>query len=51
MDKPCDNCTVNIEEAILYDEVMCYLSCKDFRLWRAEEEGKVVRLVDQTKEG
>jgi len=24
MDRPCDSCTVNIVQAILYDEVTCF---------------------------
>ena len=36
MDKPCDECTTNIEQAIDHDSVECYLTCKDFKEWREE---------------
>ena len=34
MQKPCNNCGVNIEQAILYDEVLCYKTCKRFKDWQ-----------------
>lgn len=34
MKKPCDNCTTNIDQAILYDEITCYLTCKIFKRWQ-----------------
>ena len=35
IDKPCDNCTVNLEQAFLYDEVTCFQTCKK---WLVEEK-------------
>jgi len=35
--KPCDDCTVNIEQAILYDEVSCFGSCESFKEWREKK--------------
>ena len=34
--KPCDNCTTNIDQAIQCDEITCYLTCEDFKKWQAE---------------
>lgn len=50
MNRPCDKCTVNITEVVLYGEVTCYLTCKGFSSWRAVEDGRVGGFVDQTKE-
>jgi len=32
--KPCDNCTVNIQQYLDHDEITCYLTCKKFKEWR-----------------
>jgi len=40
MNKPCENCRINIEQAILYDEVDCYLTCEKFKEWKKKEVGK-----------
>ncbi len=37
MTKPCDNCGVNIEQAILYDEVICFETCQKWQEWRDNE--------------
>ena len=34
MNIPCDDCTTNILEAVMYDEVSCYLTCKQFKDWQ-----------------
>lgn len=31
--KPCDNCTINIDQAIQFDEVICYLTCEKWQEW------------------
>jgi len=33
MKKPCDNCTINIEQAIDNDEVTCFKTCKKWQKW------------------
>ena len=32
--KPCDNCGKNIQQAILYDDVTCFKTCKKWLKWR-----------------
>ena len=32
--KPCDNCTVNLEQAAFHDEVTCFKTCKDWKDWK-----------------
>lgn len=36
-DKPCNDCTRNLEEAIFYDAISCYRHCKDFKEWRTRK--------------
>jgi len=31
--KPCDKCSTNIEQAIMFDEITCYLTCKKWKRW------------------
>jgi len=38
MKKPCDNCGVNIEQAILYDEITCYRTCRAWQEWRQVQD-------------
>jgi hypothetical protein len=33
---PYSTCTVNMEEAILYDEVVCYRTCEKWQEWSKE---------------
>ena len=37
MEKPCDKCTVNLEQAAFSDEVSCFRNCSDFARWRVAE--------------
>ncbi len=34
MKKPCDDCTVNLEQAMFYDEVTCFKTCVAWQRWR-----------------
>ena len=36
--KPCDDCSTNVEQAILYDEVQCYRSCSKWLRWSKKHE-------------
>ena len=31
--KPCDKCQVNIIQAVQYDEVTCFKTCKKWKKW------------------
>lgn len=33
MKKPCNNCNVNLEQAIFQDEVTCFKTCKEWKEW------------------
>lgn len=44
--KPCDSCTINLEQAILNDEVTCYRTCKEWQDWK---EGRLERLEEKLK--
>jgi len=33
VEKPCNNCSKNIEQAIICDEITCYLTCVDYHEW------------------
>lgn len=50
MKKPCDDCIVNLEQAMLYDEVTCWKTCKDWAKWRAEKAasnpGETVEVIE-----
>lgn len=37
MRKPCDNCTVNVEQAIDNEEITCYLTCEKWLQWSKEK--------------
>ncbi len=38
MDKPCDSCTTNIEQAITAEEIACFKTCKDWKGWNAKRD-------------
>ena len=42
---PCDGCLTKMSQASLYDEVDCYLVCKEWQEWRQKvanrREGEV----------
>jgi len=38
LERPCDTCRRNLEEAILFDEVTCFQTCKEWQKWREEQE-------------
>ncbi len=35
--KPCDECTVKLEQTVLYDEVTCFKTCKYWLEWKGNE--------------
>lgn len=38
MKKPCDNCVTNMEQALLYDEVVCFKTCERWKEWKQWKE-------------
>lgn len=43
MNKPCNNCTINIKQYIESGEVYCYKTCKEFKTWQKETIDKYVK--------
>ncbi len=40
MTNPCENCSVKIDQSILYDEVSCFRTCTEFKKWRSGRDNK-----------